>query len=71
MNQEVGFIEAVDGTLNYANFPLGSLLFLLPYHVSLLHESSLPSCVSVNSYKCVFLLSKNPYKYIFYKMEVF
>lgn len=32
MNQEVGFIEAVNGTMNYAELPLGSILFLLPYH---------------------------------------
>ena len=34
MNQEVGFVSAVGGAMNYSDFPLGSLLFLLPYHVS-------------------------------------
>lgn len=32
MTQEVGFVEPVEGELNYENFPIGKILFLIPYH---------------------------------------
>ena len=35
MNQETGFVKAVGPEpLDYEKYPIGSLLFLLPYHVS-------------------------------------
>ena len=35
LSQEVGYVENVDGPIDFDKFPLGSLLFLLPYHVSI------------------------------------
>ena len=32
MTQEIGFIEAEEGDIDFAKFPVGSVLFLLPYH---------------------------------------
>lgn len=32
MTQEVGFLEPVKGEMDFENFPIGKLLFLMPYH---------------------------------------
>ena len=35
MTQEIGMITTVDGKdLDFSKFPIGSLLYLYPYHVS-------------------------------------
>ncbi len=37
MTQEHGRVEPVSGLLDYDKYPLGSLLTLIPYHVSTIH----------------------------------
>ena len=34
MTQEVGKVEAVEGSLDLSLYPIGSLLEIVPYHVS-------------------------------------
>ena len=34
MTQEIGFVDTVQGELDYAKYPIGSMLFILPWHVS-------------------------------------
>ncbi|XP_066984003.1 D-serine dehydratase-like [Macrobrachium rosenbergii] len=32
MTQEIGFVETIKGKLDYAKYPVGTMLFLLPWH---------------------------------------
>lgn len=32
--QEIGFVDAVEGRLDYEKYPIGCMLFILPWHVS-------------------------------------
>lgn len=34
MTQEVGTVEAVEGSLDVSRYPIGSFLKIIPYHVS-------------------------------------
>ena len=34
MTQEVGTVEAVEGSLDVSLYPIGSFLKIMPYHVS-------------------------------------
>jgi hypothetical protein len=34
MTQELGKVEAVDGNLDYDQYPIGSILYIYPFHVS-------------------------------------
>ena len=34
MSQEVGTVEAVEGSLDVSLYPIGSFLRIMPYHVS-------------------------------------
>jgi len=34
MSQEVGTVEAVEGSLDVSLYPIGSFLKIMPYHVS-------------------------------------
>ena len=34
MTQEVGIVEAVEGSLDVSLYPIGSFLKIMPYHVS-------------------------------------
>lgn len=42
MTQEHGRVEPISGPLDYSKYPLGTVLMLIPYHVSILafEESS-------------------------------
>lgn len=44
-------MEAVDGELDFEQFPVGSTLALIPYHVSV--SSACPLCPSPVSQPCV------------------
>jgi hypothetical protein len=35
MTQELGKVEALDGKLDYDKFPIGSILYIYPFHVSI------------------------------------
>lgn len=43
MTQEHGQVEATDGPLDFESFPVGSILALIPYHVSIHHTSPTPT----------------------------
>lgn len=34
MTQEMGKVEAVDGQLDYSQYPIDSILYIYPFHVS-------------------------------------
>ena len=38
MTQELGTVRAVDGDLDYSKYPIGSMLYLYPWHVSILWD---------------------------------
>ena len=35
MTQEIGIVEAAEGSLDVSLFPIGKLLKMIPYHVSM------------------------------------
>jgi len=35
MTQEIGVVDSTNGKLKYDEFPIGKILFMFPYHVSL------------------------------------
>ena len=36
--QDVGVVEAISGDLDYKNYPIGSVIQLLPWHVCIIFE---------------------------------
>ncbi len=44
MTQEHGRVEPISGPLDYSKYPLGSLLTLIPYHVSPVHYELILFC---------------------------
>ena len=53
MTQEIGYIEPRTGEMKYDDFPVGSMLMLYPYHVS------------IKSLKCKCLIRSNVKMYLF------
>ena len=50
MTQEIGKVEAIEGsTLDLSQYPIGSFLRLVPYHVSLVvgHEKTVEMLVRI------------------------
>ena len=37
MTQEIGFVEPLSGKLDFQKYPIGSLLSILPWHVSIFY----------------------------------
>ena len=35
MTQEIGIVDAVEGSLDVSHYPIGTLLKIIPYHVSM------------------------------------
>ena len=52
MTQEVGYVDAVKDPLNLEEFPIGCMLFILPWHVS---TTEYPVVNNLLAYKCIFL----------------
>jgi len=36
MTQEIGIVDSQRGKISYEEFPVGKLLFMLPYHVCII-----------------------------------
>ena len=56
MTQEVGTVEAVEGSLDVSRYPIGSFLKIIPYHVSVViivnrHNAALVFCFKIFSCK--------------------